>query len=367
MRLFSLMGFEVKADTSWILLAVLITWTLSVGYFPHQHEGLSATTYWLMGGLGALGLFLSIIVHEFSHSLVARRNGMSMRGITLFVFGGVAEMNEEPPSAKVEFLMAVVGPLTSLALAGLFYVLYAATAWSAPVGGVISYLALLNVLLAAFNLLPAFPLDGGRMLRAALWGIRKNLRWATRIATGVGIAFGVVLIVAGVLEVLRGDFIGGMWWFLIGLFLQDAAKGSYQQLLLRRSLQGEPVSRFMKTDPITVPPSLSLDRFVEDFVYRHHHKMFPVAENGRLLACVSTREVKETPREEWSETAVEDVAEPCTPENSIKSDTDAVEALSLMNRTGASRLLVKEKDTLLGIVALKDLLKFIALKVELEP
>ena len=369
-KLFKLLGFEVRIDWSWIIIAVLIAWSLSKGVFPSYYKNLSAQAYWWMGIIGAAGLFLSIIVHELSHSLVARKYGLPMKGITLFIFGGVAEMEEEPPSARAEFMMAIAGPLSSILIALVFYGIQAAgkqAGVAAPVTGVVGYLAMINGILAGFNLLPAFPLDGGRVLRSILWGVKKNLRWATYISSRIGSGFGIFLIVLGVIQVFRGNFIGGMWWFLIGMFLQRAATMSYQQLVTRKALEGEPVRRFIKTEAVTVPPSISLEHLVEDYVYKHHFKMFPVVENtDRLLGCVTTKQVKEIPREEWGQKTVGEIAAQCSPENTIEPQADAMKALSLMNRTGNSRLMVVENKRLVGIITLKDLLKLLSLKVELE-
>lgn len=368
-RLFKLLGFEVRIDWSWIIIALLIAWSLSKGLFPSYYKNLSTQTYWWMGIIGAAGLFLSIIVHEFSHSLVARKYGVPMKGITLFIFGGVAEMDEEPPSAKVEFMMAIVGPLSSILIALVFYVIYMLGKQGGvaePIVGVVGYLGWINALLAGFNLLPAFPLDGGRVLRSILWGAKKNLRWATHISSRIGSGFGIFLIILGVVQVFRGNFIGGMWWFLIGMFLQGAAKASYQQLLTRRALEGEPIRRFMKTDPVTVSPALSLDQLVEDYIYKYHFKMFPVVEDTyRILGCVTTKQVKEIPREEWRQKTVGEVAAQCSPDNTIEPQADAMKALSLMNRTGNSRLMVVEGGRLVGIISLKDMLELLSLKVEL--
>jgi Zn-dependent protease/CBS domain-containing protein len=369
-KLFKLLGFEVRVDWSWIIIAILIAWSLSKGLFPSYYKNLSPQTYWWMGIIGAAGLFLSIIAHEFSHSLVARKYGLPMKGITLFIFGGVAEMEDEPASAKVEFMMAIAGPICSILIALIFYGIHAAgkqAGLAQPINGVVGYLAWINAILAGFNLLPAFPLDGGRVLRSILWGVKKNLRWATYVSSRIGSGFGILLIILGVIQVFRGNFVGGMWWFLIGMFLQGAAKASYQQLLTRRALEGEPVRRFMKTDAITVPPSISLDELVEDYVYKYHFKMFPVVEDhDRLLGCVTTRQIKEIPRTEWGRKTVGDVASQCTPENTIEPQADAMKALSTMKQSGASRLMVVERGRLVGIISLKDLLELLSLKVELE-
>ena len=369
LRLFKLLGFEVRIDWSWIIIAVLIAWSLSTGLFPFHYKNLSTQTYWLMGIAGAAGLFLSIIAHEFCHSLVARKYGLPMKGITLFIFGGVAEMGDEVPSPKAEFMMAAVGPLSSIVIAAIFYGIYTLgkVNFSEPINGIVGYLAFINAILAGFNLVPAFPLDGGRMLRSVLWGWKKNIRWATRVSAGIGSGFGILMIIFGVLHILSGNFIGGMWWFLIGMFIQGAAKASYQQLITRRALEGEPIERFMKTQTVSVRPSLSLKDLVEDYVYRYHFKMFPVVDDSnKLLGCITTKQVKEIPREEWANKRVKDVAIPCSEKNTIHPKMDAVKALSLMKRDGTSRLMVTEGSQLVGIIALKDLLEFLSLKVELD-
>jgi Zn-dependent protease/CBS domain-containing protein len=322
-----------------------------------------------MGISGAIGLFGSLILHELSHSVVARRYGLPIRGITLFIFGGVAEMEEEPANPKTEFLMAIAGPIASLFLAAAFYILsLLGEAGGVPeaVLGVTRYLAFINGLLAAFNVIPAFPLDGGRVLRAALWYWKADLRWATRIASQVGVSFAYILIALGVLNVLGGNFVGGMWWFLIGLFLRGAASAGYYQLETRRAMEGEPVRRFMVADPVTVSPDISVRAFVDDYVYTSHHDLYPVSEGLRLLGCVGIREVREAPRDKWDWMTVGRIATPCSEDNTIDAGADAVKALSRMQRSGNSRLMVTENGQLVGIVTLKDMLKLLALKIDLE-
>jgi Zn-dependent protease/predicted transcriptional regulator len=366
-RLFKLLGFAVHIDMSWLVLALLITWSLARGYFPNQYEKLSSATYWFMGGVGALGMFASIVFHELCHSLVARRFGLPMKGITLFIFGGVAEMDDEPPSPKAEFFMAVAGPASSILL-GLFG--YAVTAagktWlSVPVAGVLEYLTVINFVLAAFNLVPAFPLDGGRVLRSALWQWKKNFRWATRIASKAGSFFGTVLIFLGILNVLRGNVIGGIWQLMIGLFLGNAARMSYQQVMMRRALEGGTVRQFMNTEPVIAPGSIALKDLVENYMYRYHFKIFPVVEGGSLLGCITTRMVKEVPQEEWGRRTVAEVASQCSPENTIGPDEDAIKALGVMSRTGNSRLMVVENGRLAGIITLKDIMGLLSVKLDL--
>lgn len=368
LKLFNLLGFPIYVDLSWFIVVVLITWSLATGTFPYFVEGQSPTVYWWMGLAGAIGLFISILAHELGHSVVARQFDLPMRGITLFIFGGVAEMTKEPPSAKAEFFVAIAGPIVSVFIAAACFVTGFVTgnALPPPVLGVIWYLGWINGVLVAFNLIPAFPLDGGRVLRSILWHVKGSLRWSTRVTSAIGSAFGLFLILLGALSFISGNIIGGMWQFLIGTFLRNAAQMSYQQVLIRQALEGEPIARFMNANVVTVPPSATVHEFVDDYIYRHHHKMYPVTDNGHLLGCVTMRDVHEVPRDEWDRTTVAEILHPCDNGNAISPHTDAMQALSNMNRTKASRLMVVRDGRLEGMLSLKDLLNFISLKVELE-
>lgn len=366
--LFRLLGFEVRVDLSWLVLAVLITWSLAVGVFPYYNEGLAPATYWWMGVIGAAGMFISILFHEFCHSLVARRFGLPMRGITLFIFGGVAEMEDEPPGPKAEFYMAVAGPLSSVVLGAAFYaaaLLMEGAALIVPLQGVLAYLAAINWVLAAFNLIPAFPLDGGRVLRAALWQRKKDLRRATRVASRIGSGFGMFLIFVGVANFLLGNFIGGIWQFMIGMFLRTAAEMSYRQVVYRKALEGETVERFMNPQPVTVPASIFIKELVEAFIYRYYFKMYPVMDEDKLLGCITTRRVKEIPREEWGRWTVGERLDLCSEENTIDPGAGAMQALSLMGKTGNSRLMVVKDGRLVGIITLKDIMGYLYAKMEL--
>jgi len=366
--LFRLGGIPIRLDLSWFFIALLIAWSLATAVFPNALPGQATRLYWAMGVAGALGLFASIIVHELAHTFVARRTGTHIGGITLFIFGGVAEMADEPPSARAEFLMAGAGPLASLVIAlvcgGVAFI--ARDALPTSLLSIVEYLATINLLLALFNLVPAFPLDGGRILRAGIWHWRRDLRAATRIASAIGSAFAFILVALGAFRVLAGDFITGMWWALIGLFLRSATATAYRRVLLRDALAGEAVLRFMNTNPVWVPADASLSELVDDYVYRHHHTFYPVVENGRLSGCITTRQVKDVPRAEWDTRTVGAAAMRCSPDITVQSDTDAVDALARMQRSGTTRLLVVEGERLLGILTLKDLLEFFALKAELE-
>ena len=366
-ELFRLFGIPIRLDVSWFVIAGLITWSLATGPFPQFAPGLSIGTYWVMALIGTLGLFASIVLHEFFHAWVARRHEIPMEGITLFIFGGVAEMTAEPASPRAEFRMAVAGPLASIAVGAIALGLAGVgPAWPKTLTGVLTYLGVMNLVLAGFNLAPAFPLDGGRILRAALWRWKQDLQWATSVASRFGKAFSGVLMALGVFRMAAGDFLGGMWSFLIGLFLFQAAETAYQQVLVSRVLAGERVSRFMTPNPVTLPSDVTLDDAVDRYFYRHHHSFFPVKDDGRLLGCLSTEELKRVPREEWGRRSVASLVVPCGPDNAIRSDADALGALALMRRTGRPRLLVVDDGRLMGLVTLKDLLEFFVLKVELE-
>jgi Zn-dependent protease/CBS domain-containing protein len=365
--LFRLFGFAVNADTSWLFIVALVTWSLAGSLFPERYPGASTQVYWLMGAVGAAGLFLSVVFHELCHSLVARRFGIEMKGITLFIFGGVAEMSEEPPSPRAEFVVAGVGPASSLVLGLVAYLVHRLLgANPGAVGPVLDYLAGINVLLAVFNLVPAFPLDGGRMLRAVLWGRSGNMARATRITGNIGAGFGMVLVIIGLGTFVAGAFVMGVWWVLIGMFLRGAAGEAYRQLVLRRALEGEPVSRFMTEDPVTVDPEAYVRDLVEGYIYRTHHKLYPVVDRGELLGCVTLARVKEVPREKWDWVRVQEIMESCTPANTVAPDADAMVALTRMRRHQVSRLVVVDQGRLVGILSLKDLMTFLSIKVELE-
>lgn len=271
-KLFALFGFQVWIDASWLLVGALIAWTLAGAVFPAAVPALAVSTYWWMAIAATIGLLFSIVFHETAHSLVARRYGIEIRGITLFIFGGVAQMPAEPESARAEFLMALAGPVASLVLSAALFALAGVIGrlhGPQTISEVVSYLGTLNMMLGMFNLVPAFPLDGGRMLRAALWGWRQDIGWATRIATGAGDAFGILLIALGVFAVLRGEFVGGMWQFLIGMFLRAAASAGYQQTMAQRLLANVSVAQVMNPDPVSAPPDLPITRFIEDYIYRY--------------------------------------------------------------------------------------------------
>jgi len=368
--LITLLGFEIRFDLTWLILVALIVWSLSAGLFPATLADLPTSTYIWMGVLGAIGVFASIVLHELAHSVVGRRFGLHIRGITLFVFGGAAEMGEEPADARTEFWMAIAGPVMSVVLAGVFFLLglaLAAAGAPAPLVAVIGYLVGINLILAAFNMVPAFPLDGGRVLRAALWAWRGDVAWATRVAAMIGGGFGLGLIFLGILNAIGGQLVGGMWMVLIGLFIRAAASSTYQRLLAGRLLAGIPVRRVMKADLIAVPPDLPLPQLVESYLLQRGLQRVPVVdEAGRPLGCVGIDEVKRVPPEERAHRTVRDILAPLGPERIVAPDVEARQALEQMQRGGHGHLFVTETGRLIGVLTLKDLLQYLSVKSALQ-
>ncbi|HZZ78425.1 MAG TPA: site-2 protease family protein [Gemmataceae bacterium] len=375
-RLLRLAGIPISVDLSWLIILALLTFSFASGfpfilheYFPAMDQELAAYQYWLMGLATAIAFFVCILLHELGHAIVAKSRGMPIRGITLFLFGGVAELGGEPPSAATEFLMAIAGPAVSVVLGlafGILAVLGVRLAWPAPIIAMLGYLAAINAMVLIFNLIPAFPLDGGRVLRSILWGISGNLRSATYWASLAGQGFAWLLIILGGLQIFQGQWLGGIWMGLIGLFLNSAAQGGYQQVIVRQALEGEPVRRFVNEHPISVPPTIDLQHWVEDFVYRYHHRSFPVVTDGHLEGIITTQVLSQVPRHEWSQHTVGETMSHDLDAMTIPVSADAMAALGKMQRTGSSRLFVVDGDTLVGLITLKDMLHLLNIKLELE-
>ena len=368
-RLFRIFGFEVGIDVSWFILFLLVTGSLALGLFPFQFPGLSLSTYVSMGVLGSLGLFFSIVFHELSHSLVARRFGLHMHGITLFLFGGVAEMPEEPRRPGEEFWMAAAGPASSLGLAAILFAVHSlgqSLGWSGIGNGLVGYLALVNLVLAIFNLVPAFPLDGGRVLRSAFWAKTGDFAKATRIAAAAGEGFGVLLFVFGAARILAGNPVGGVWWMLIGLFIRTGARAAATQLTLTRLLKGVKVRAFTERHPIVVPPELPLRSLLDDYLYRYNYRLFPVGEDGNLRGCIGAEQVKTLRPGDWDTLRVRDAMAECPSGAYIDADDLAESALKRMQRDGQPTLLVMDQGRIAGVVNSGDILHFLATRADLE-
>jgi Zn-dependent protease/CBS domain-containing protein len=360
-RLGSIFGFEIRIDYSWFIIFFLILWTFGFAVFPALYPGETPGTYIAMAGVGTLLFFASLVAHELSHSLVARRRGIEVSGITLFIFGGMAHAASEFEEPADEFQIAGVGPLSSLLIGGMFY-LVAAVAGRAgagpPVVGVATYLAYINVLLAVFNLLPGFPLDGGRLFRALVWRSTGDLRKATRYATTGGKIVGYLLIALGLMNFFAGNLVGGLWLVFIGWFMRSAAEASYLQLLLRRSLEGVRAHDVMTPDPYTVPAETTLEEFVDEHVFRGRHSTYPVVHDGRPVGIITLDRVKGVPREEWGRRTTADAMVAAAGEDLVRPEERMDRVLDRLGKSETGRVLVSRQGQLVGIITRSDLTRW---------
>ena len=367
-RLGKLFGFEINIDWSWLLIFFLVVYSLAAGYFPTVYPGLGQTANWLMGIIAALLLFASVLVHEISHSLVARSYGTEIKGITLFLFGGVSQTSEEPKRASEEFWMAIAGPVTSFALAVLFYVLGdigIAYKLPAPVVAVFGYLAFINFLLGVFNLVPGFPLDGGRVLRSIIWGSTGDLNKATRYASICGQIVGYALMGIGFANILAGALVGGLWLIFIGWFLTGAARSSYQQLQMRQALSGVPVEQVMTTDVPVIPESTSVRSFVDGQLLRNDYSCYPVTSGENVIGVVGAEEVRAVPSNLWETVTVGEIAHRIDGAYKITKGDDAWNALTKLASENICRLMVVDGDRLQGTVGRESLFRLVQMKMRL--
>jgi Zn-dependent protease len=318
-----------------------------------------------MASIVVLGLAGSIVLHELSHSLVAARFGAPVSSITLFMFGGVAALDKEPKTPKAELLIALAGPAMSFVLAAGFHLISIMPGSHALIASTAQYLGLINLILAVFNLLPAFPMDGGRALRAGVWAITEDKNRATHIAAQAGKIFGSVFMGLGFLAVLLGNFIGGLWWVLIGGFIRAAAAGEYESLRIKTALAGQPVRNFMTQAVDAVPSHLSIREFVNDHLYVFGHDLFPVLDDGYPVGTIGLSELKSVPEAQWDRLTLATVMSPLLENSSTSPHTAVIEALSQMSRSQKTRLLVIEQRRLVGVLVLKDLLDQISIRLAL--
>ena len=362
LRVLTIRGIPINIHASWLLIYGLITWTLAAGYFPRALPDLPAVAYWANGLLAGLLLFVSVLLHELSHSLVALAQGLAVRGITLHVFGGVSHLEDEAPSPRAEFLIAVVGPLTSFAIAAVLWGIavagLAGPAWSQAV---VAYLVVVNLVIGAFNLVPGFPLDGGRLLRAVLWAWKGELGQATYRASRVGVFFAFGLMGLGFVQIFAGNVVGGFWMLLIGMFLRGAADASYSQTALREALGRLPVGEIMTREVITVAPDATVEQLAEHF-WAHHVTSFPVVDQGALRGIASVRQVHDVPREERLHRRVQELMHPVTTELVVRPGDSVFHALSKAARNTIGRVAVVESLRLVGYLSLKDITHVLALR-----
>jgi Zn-dependent protease/CBS domain-containing protein len=360
-------GIEVGAHWSWLLVVALIVWSLSAGVFPQTDPGLDDRTYLAMAIVAALGFFASILLHELGHALQARRDGIPVDGIILWVFGGVARMNRQPPSAMAELRVALAGPAVSLALG--LVLLLAAQALRLPpaVDGTLFWLGQMNLYLLAFNLLPAFPLDGGRVARALLWARRGSFASATRTASAVGRGFAQLFIGIGLaLAIFVGDF-GGLWLAFIGWFLLAAAEAELALAGVGDSVDGLRVWQVMVRDPVTVPADATVEELMTDVFLPTRHTAFPVVDGGRAAGIVSFRDALALPRSAWATTPVSAIMETAA-EACVDPAAPLAEVLPRLATGRLRRLLVCRDGRLYGLLSLSDAMRVLEVRSRLaEP
>jgi Zn-dependent protease/predicted transcriptional regulator len=354
-----IMGIPIGLDYSWFLIVALLTWLLATSYFPGEFKHWTAAAYWVTGAATALLLFASVLVHELGHSVVALRFGIPVRSINLFIFGGVAEIGAEPPTARAELLIAVAGPVVSLALAALFWVTRPLVAASQPVLGVFEYLAYINGVLVAFNLIPGYPLDGGRVFRAAVWAWTRDMRRATVIAANVGRFFGLLFIFIGVLQIFDGDVAGGVWIAVIGWFLDSAASAQANQVVFKGLLAGHRVAQAMGGSCPTIPADLTLQQLVDEHILRAGQRCFAVTHNGDAIGLMTLHRVKEVPRERWRDTRASDIMLPLDRLKQVSPESELWSALQEMDRDGVNQLPVVSGGRMVGMLTREDVVSFL--------
>jgi Zn-dependent protease/CBS domain-containing protein len=361
-RIGRVLGIDLRLDTSWFVIFILISWSLASNTFPLGHPGWAAGRYWLLALATSLLFFASVVAHELGHSVVAQATGVPVRDITLFLFGGVATLGREPRRPRDELLIALAGPAASLALAAGFGALWRLSAADAPLHALAGWLAMVNLSLALFNLVPGFPLDGGRVFRALVWGLTGDLRRATRIAASLGriVAFGVIA--WGVWQIFVGNWAGGLWIAFIGWFLHSAAAGTHQQTVLEELLAGHTAREVMLVDCPRVPRRLTLDVLVDQIVLPSGRRCFPVVEDGQLVGLVTLHQVQEVPRDRWPTTRVEAVMIGRPDLLTVRVDDELATVFERMATEGLNQFPVLEGDRLAGMVTRESLLAFVQLR-----
>jgi len=365
-RLFTLLGFNISIDMSWFFLAFYLVVSLT-RYFPTVVPHQSFYTYVVMGIAGALGFFASIILHELAHAVMARNFGLPIGGITLFIFGGVAELKQEPKTPSSEFWVALVGPVASVMIAAVCYLSSVVSrSVELPVpSGVLAFLALTNTVLALFNLAPAFPLDGGRILRSIIWWRTGNFRRATRIASMFGTIFAGILVIAGLVQIVEGHTLGGTWQLLIGIFLAAAASQSRHHVDAAANLKDVSVADLMDRSPLSVGPDLTVEALVKDFIYGLNRKFIIVAEDGKAFGYIAPEQIRRVLQSQWRDTFVRTIAERFTHDTVVSPASSAMEALRKLQSNGIRHLAVLEGNALVGTVSETNFLNYITVREEL--
>ncbi len=365
-RLGNVFGIDIGIHYTWLFVFVLVTWSLAVGFFPQEFPGWSESAYWTVGAIASLLLFVSVLVHELAQSLVAKSEGMPVKSITLFIFGGVSNIEQEATTPRDEFLMAFVGPASSavigLVLGGLWMLLGSI---DQKVQGVLLYLAVINLLLAVFNLLPAFPLDGGRVFRAIVWWITNNMMRATQIASSVGQGFAYLMIFGGLYWAFTGNLISGIWLVFIGWFLNNAAESSYRQLLMQRTLQGLRVRDVMNPNVDTATPDMTIQDVIDNFVLPHNIRALPVVYDSQPIGIVTLNDIRHVPPDDWGIVRVNQIMTPKDRLIVLSPQDSVAQALEVLSDNDLNQLPVVDNGRLVGMVTRSHVIKVMQVREEL--
>jgi Zn-dependent protease/predicted transcriptional regulator len=368
-RVFRVAGIDVVIDYSWFIIFFLVIYTMSESYLPQAHQHYTKHQYWIMGTVAAVLFFISILLHELAHSIVAIKHGVQVTSIRLLIFGGLAQASSEPKNGRQEFLIALAGPAVSMAVGFFFLGIYSyfmVIGKVTPVAEIAFWLASANIILAIFNLIPGFPLDGGRILRAFLWDHWNDMARATKAVSQLGNGFAVFLIILGFLQfLLTQNLISGLWILFIGLFMKQSAVGSYQGVMLKRALAGIQVKQIMTENIVKVDWLLSLEELVQNYIYRHQFTNFPVFNRDEFIGMVSLDGVKSIAKDLWGFKQVRDIMTPLEFVSCLKPSDDVSEALSRMISGDIGRMPVVENGQLMGIVSRHDIMNFFKIKSDL--
>lgn len=361
-------GIRIQVNYSWLIIFVLVTVSLALGWFPILYPVFSPTTNWILAIISALLLFAAVLAHELAHSLVAQARGLPIKSITLFVFGGVSNIEREPRSAGDEFIITVVGPLTSLVIGGICWLIGVAVAGAnLYVAAVLGYLAIINVLLGLFNLIPGFPLDGGRILRAAIWGATGDLRRATYWASRVGQVVAFLFILWGIWQIFTGNLLGGIWIGFIGWFLLTASQSENTQMAVQGLLRGVTVADAMVPVRVIISPETTLRELAEEFFLRHGQRAAAVVQEGRLVGLITLTDLREVPRERWPETTAGQVMVPLARLHVVAPHQSLADVLPLIAGHNINQLPVLEDGRLVGMVSRDAIVNLLEVRRTLKP
>ena len=354
-----ILGIPIGLDYSWFLIFGLLTWSLATSYYPAEFTNWSVAQYWIVGAVTAILMFGSVLLHELGHSVIAIHYKIPVRSITLFIFGGVAQIGAEPPSAISEFWIAIAGPVTSFALAIIFGLLQNVVGAFAPLLALAQYLAYINATLGLFNLIPGFPLDGGRVFRAIIWGATHNFHRATLIAANVGRIIAYLFIIVGVWQLFLGNFGNGLWIAFIGWFLETAASSQIHQQTMQDLLKGHYVRDTMRRNYTAIMSETTLEQLVNQHILGSGQRSLVVEQGDRMVGLLTFHNVRAVPTSDWATTPAAQVMIPMEKVKWIRPDAELTEALGEMDRDGVNQLPVMRGDQILGILGRDDVISLL--------